>query len=140
MSIPHAVFGEFVQTSHVPAIIAGAATQIDPIFVAPCKCVVLEIAIVPQAPVTGATGTCKNLNILNVGAAGLGSTEVANYDLITGHDLVAGDLKVIPLNTTYEDGVAMAAGDVLVLQTELVGGGVAMPTLLVAIGARENGE
>ena len=139
MAYPHAMFGEGFATAFVPAAIAGLATQTDPIFVAPCKCVVLAVAVTPQAAVVGNDAANKHLNILNAGAAGGGVVEVANLDLVTGVDLVASDLRVIPLNVTYTAGVHMAAGDVLVLQSELVGGGVALPNLHVSVAFREDG-
>ena len=54
-------------------------------------------------------------------------------------DLVALDLRSIPLNATYlTSGVTMAEGDVLVLQHEKVGTGLAIPELLVEVTYKPN--
>jgi hypothetical protein len=133
------LIGSHVAHMLVPSVAAADATELHPIFIAPIKCVVLGVQIVPQAAVTGDNTDTKNLNILNAGADGSGSTEVANLDLVTGTDLVANDAEDIPLNTTYDDGVELAEGDVLALQVEKVGNGVLLPDLLVEVKFRGNG-
>lgn len=119
--------------SFADAVAAGTATREDPIFVAPRACRVIQVSIVAQAASTGDNTNRKNLNILNKGSAGSGTTEVANLDLVTGTNLVAFDEKVIPLNATFAAGVTLAAGDVLSLQTEQVGTGVAVGPFDIAI-------
>lgn len=115
------------------AIAAATATQKDPIFTAPCKCRVTRVAVTPQAASTGDNTNTKNLNILNAGSDGTGTTEVGNKDLVTGTNLVALDETVVPLNTTYANGVDLSEGDVLALQTEKVGTGVAVGPFLVSV-------
>jgi hypothetical protein len=140
MAYPHAMFGEWYGPVYVPPIIAGAATQEDPLFLAPINCVLLGVAIVPQASVVGNTGTCKNLNLVDKGLSGIGAVEFGNLDLVTGEDLTAFDAKVLPVTATAgSDGHVLHAGDVVTLQTELVGGGVAIPGLLIYLALRENG-
>lgn len=140
MAVPHTMFGEYYITAYVPPIIAGAATQEDPLFLAPVNCVLLGVAIVPQASVVGATGTCKNLNLVDKGLAGIGAVEFGNLDLVTGVNLTAFDATAIPVTATAGSaGYVLHAGDVVTLQTELVGGGVAMPGLVVHMAFRENG-
>jgi hypothetical protein len=110
-------------------VAAATTTESHPLFVAPQKCRVTLVDIIPQAAVTGDNSNTKKLNIINKGSAGSGSTEVGNLDLTTGVNLVAHDLKNIPLNATYIDpiGVEMAAGDVLAVEYEKVGNGVLIP-------------
>ncbi|MBK6767432.1 MAG: hypothetical protein IPG71_14415 [bacterium] len=72
----------------------------------------------PQAAVTGDNTNRTNLNILNKGASGSGTTEVGNLDLATGTNLTAFDSTNLPLNATYVSGVALAEGDVVTIQHE----------------------
>lgn len=124
---------EYNAQTLVPSVLAATATEQHPIFVAPVKCRVLAVSIVPQAAVTGDNTNTKNLNVINKGAAGVGTTEVANLDLVTGANLVAFDESAIPLNTTYVNGVDMTEGDTLTLQVEKVGTGVLLPNLHVQV-------
>ncbi len=140
MAIPHTMFGEYYITAYVPPILAGAATQEDPLFLAPVNCELLAVSIVPQAAVVGNDGNSKNLNLVDKGQAGAGVLEVGNLDLITGVDLTAFDATAIPVTPTAgAAGHVLHAGDTLTLQTELVGGGVAMPGLIVHMAFREYG-
>ncbi len=124
---------EYHQTNFVAAVAAATATQQDPIFIAPCACKVTAVSVVPQAASTGDNTNTKNLNIVNKGASGAGTTEVGNLDLVSGTDLVAFDEKAIPLNATYTNGVSLSEGDVLSLQTEKFGTGVAVGPFIVSI-------
>ncbi len=111
----------------VPVAVHAAATATEQraAFHAPRACVVTGVCIIPDVASTGDNTNTTNLNIVNKGAAGAGTTEVGNLDLALATDLVAYDKKVIPLNATYlTSGVAMAAGDVLNIQFEKVGTGV----------------
>ena len=114
------------ETHKEPQVAAATATSSFAIFTAPQKGRVLRVSITPDAAATGDNTNSKNLNLVNKGAAGAGTTEVGNLDLVTGVDLVAFDEKEIPLNATYANGVDMAEGDVLALQVEKVGTGVAV--------------
>lgn len=140
MAVPHTMFGEYYVTAYVPPILAGAATQEDPLFLAPVNCVLLAVSIVPQASVVGNDANRKNLNLVDKGGDGLGVTEFGNLDLVTGENLTAFDAHAIAVTATAgSDGRVLHAGDVVTLQTELVNGGVAMPGLIVHMAFRENG-
>jgi hypothetical protein len=119
----------------LPAVAAATTTESHPLFVAPQKCRVTLVDIIPQAAVTGDNSNTKQLNIVNRGSAGSGSTEVGNLDLTLAVNLVAMDLKNIPLAAAYLDpiGVELAAGDVLALEYEKTGNGVAMPDCISQI-------
>lgn len=126
--------GRHSATAWIPALGADAATIVYPIFRAPFGCKVFRVDVVPQTALSGATGACKNLNLIDAGAAGAGTTEIGNLDMITGVDFVAHDAKNIPLNATYlTAGNPMDEGDTLVLQIEDVGTSPAFPALHVYI-------
>jgi hypothetical protein len=103
---------------------AATATEQRVIFIAPCKCKVIGIELSSDAAVTGDNTNTTNVNIVNKGSAGVGTTEVANKDFTLGVDAIAFDAVPIPLNTTYQDGVTMAEGDTLTVQYEKVASGV----------------
>jgi hypothetical protein len=105
-------------------VLAATATTKFPIFTAPCKCRITAVSFMPQTGSTGDNTNTKNLNLINGGAAGAGTTEVGNLDLVTGTDLTALDEKAIPFNATYSGGVVLNEGDVLILEVEKVGTGV----------------
>lgn len=127
----HDIPGPISATASVIAVAAATTTVVYDIFRAPDAVKITKIEIVPQAAVTGNDSNTKYLNVLDGGAAGTGTTEVANLDLATGVNLVALDGKNIPLNATYASGCVMAEGDTLLLQIEKVGTGVALPHLHV---------
>jgi hypothetical protein len=103
---------------------AATATEQRAAFVAPVKCRVVAIEFVSDAAITGDNTNTTNVNIVNKGAAGVGTTEVANKDYPTGASAVALDANAIPLNTTYANGVDLNEGDVLAVEYEKVGTGV----------------
>lgn len=105
---------------------AATATEERAIFTAPCAARVRAVSITPDLATTGDNTNTTNLNLVNKGAAGVGTTEVGNLDLTTGVNLTALDEKAIPLNATYAAGVVMAEGDVLALAYEKVGTGAAV--------------
>lgn len=127
--------GTIKTQTFIPTVAAATTTESHQIFCAPFNCLVTKIGIVAQAAVTGDNSNNKCLNILDAGAAGSGSTEVGNLDLLLATDLTAFDYKEIPLNTTYDspDYVSMDEGDVLVISYEKTGNGVLVPDLLVLI-------
>jgi len=120
-------------TTLVAQIAAATATQKDPIFTAPRKCVVLEIALTPQTATTGNNTNTKTLNVVNVGPAGAGTTQISTTPLPTGTNLVAGQKQALALNAANAAGHAMAAGETLSLETVLVGTGVIVGPHLVSI-------
>ncbi len=121
-------------TATVVAIASPTATVSYPIFAAPVPAKVTSVSFTPQTAVTGDTTNTVHLNVLNAGAAGSGTTEVGNLDLITSTDLVAFNDTNIPFNATYlSPGVNLAEGDVLVLQRAKVGNALDMPLLNVRV-------
>jgi hypothetical protein len=121
--------GEYAaQASHAQHA-AATATETRAIFTAPCACRVRAVRATPHAASTGDNTNTTFLNLVNKGAAGAGTTEVGNKDLTTGVNLAAHDETSIPLNATFAAGVSMAEGDVLGLEYEKVGTGVAVGPL-----------
>ncbi len=125
--------GEQVVQANLAVHAAATATEARSIFTAPCACVVRDVSYTPDVASTGDNTNTTNLNVINKGAAGSGTTEVGNLDLATGTDLVAFDNTRIPLNSTYADGVTLAKGDVIALQFEKVSTGVLVGPGLVTI-------
>lgn len=83
---------------------------------------VLEVNVVPQGAVAGNATNRKNLNI------NAGTDEIGNLDLNAGTNLVARTRRKI-----FSGMHQMDPGDVLVLEIEKIGTGVAIPQLLVEI-------
>src|SRR5687767_6956660 len=103
------------QASHIIHA-AATATEKRAIFVAPRKCRVLGVEFASDVAATGDNTNTTNLNLVNAGSAGVGTTEVGNLDLATSVNIVALDRRAIPLNTTYANGVDLEEGDVLALE------------------------
>ena len=121
--------GNHRSTQAIDPVDAGDATEEQLIFVAPTKCTVKGVAITPDADVTGNDTNTKNLNVVNKGSDGTGSTEIANLDLATGTDLSEFDRTAISASLDVD----LEAGDSLTLQIEQVGSGVAIPRSLVDV-------
>lgn len=102
---------------------AATATEERVIFIAPCKCRVVGIEFASDVAITGDNTNTTNVNIKDKGAAGVGTTEVANLDFPTGVAAIALDRNNVPLNTTYVNGVDMDEGDTLTVEYEKVGTG-----------------
>lgn len=98
---------------------AATATEARAIFVAPRACKITGVSITPDAASTGDNTNTTNLNVINKGASGSGTTEIGNLDLVTSTNLTAFDEQAITITAT-----ALAAGDVVALQFEKVGTGV----------------
>ena len=105
-------------------VLLGDATEEQVIFRAPFRCRVQSVTVTPDADVTGDNSNRKNLNIVNKGSDGNGTTEVASLDLVTAVNLDQADGTVIPL-TAGE--ILLAEGDVLAVEIEQVGTGVTIP-------------
>lgn len=112
--------------TYFAAVAAGTATSTFTLFTAPCAGRVRAVSITPDVATTGNNTNTKNLNLIDKGVNGAGTTEVGNLDLVTGVNLTAFDETAIPLNATFAAGVPMVEGQVLGIQVEQVGTGVAV--------------
>lgn len=116
--------GAIPHQGSVPAHAAATATEVvaTPIRV-PYRGTVTAVGFIPLAAATGDNTNTTNLNVINKGQAGAGTTEIANFDPVTGANLVAYDEKLF---TIAAAGVEVQEGDVLVLQHEKVASGLAI--------------
>ena len=74
----------------VPSVLAATATMRQPLFVAPVNIELGEVALVNSTIVTGHASNTKNLNLVDGGAEGAGTAEIANRDMGSGTDLIVG--------------------------------------------------
>jgi len=114
----------------VPSALAADATAEWPIFYADRACRILRVGIVAYSTITGANTNTFNVNILNKGTAGIGTTEIGNKDFVLGTNATA----FVEYDVVAESAnAAMARGEVLNLQREKIGTGMAMPALVVIV-------
>lgn len=106
----------------MPTHLAATATETMVAWIAPCACNITGVTFAPDAAITGNTTNRTNINILDGGTDGTGTTEIGNFDPITNTDVLASDAQEITITTT-----AMAAGDTLKVQFEKVSSGVLIP-------------
>ena len=104
-------------------VIASESTKRIPIFVAPFRCELGEVALINSTAVSGRATNYVNFNLINGGAEGAGTTELAARDLASGTDLDAG--KTLLLDATSSGEVFLSAGDILELESEEAGNGLA---------------
>ena len=130
----HDVPGDHHSYVHTDSVGAGDATEDQVIFVAPFDCVVTGVFVTPDAAVTGDATNTKNLNVDNKGSDGSGTTEIANLDLASGTNLVEADETTISSSIT----TSLTAGDVLMVEIEQVGSGVAIPRCIYHVTYRGN--
>lgn len=102
---------------------AATATEYICLWAAPFACRLLGVYWVPAADVTGTATNYTNLNVINRGSAGAGSTELGNKDYASGTDAVGGDVNTIVAGLT----TALAENDVIGIQAEKVSTGLALP-------------
>ena len=122
----HDIPGALTANVAVPARAAGDATASHVVFLAPFRCRVRSVAVVPAAAITGANTNYANFNLILRPA----NTELANIDFTSGVDRAA----FVPFMLYQPTApVELAAGTVLDLQRELVGSGIATPALLVVV-------
>jgi len=124
------ISGEHVAEVVIPAHATGAS-EIYPIFYANgAETKVKSVLIIPSADVTGANTNTTHINLFDRDADGNGTTEIGNYDLTLGNDLDAYDAYELYAPATK---LSLSAGEVLSIQLEEVGTGLALPTLLVIV-------
>lgn len=115
-----------------PAIGATDATAMIGIWRAPYKCVITGLKPIMAATVTGAATNYFNFNVQKA-EQGEAAAEVAHLDFGDGTNAVVG-LNDIPFTTGTE--LAMNEGDLILLQREKVGTGLATPAGTLEIRIR----
>lgn len=119
-----------VTQAYIPAAAAGDATKNWPIFFAERPCRVLSVGVVPQATITGQNTNTFHWNVINRGTAGAGTTEIGNVDFVSGTNVTGFDFREIVVETA---GRRLSTGEVLALQRELIGSGLAAPETLAIV-------
>ena len=119
----HDIPGERKDFAVLAPAAAGTSSETHAIWVAPFKCVLTDVDVYPCAAIVGDDTDRFNLNLHS-------DEEIGNYDFDTASGTSTGSaaLAVLDGGTTEMD-----EGDVLSLQRELVGSGVAMPPMGVEI-------
>lgn len=118
----------------VPAV-GAAADDTTTIFEAPYACTVTSVSYVPDTTLTGADTDSRTDSLINKGAAGSGTTEIAALAFVSGVDATAFDEKAITLSGTAAN-LVLAAGDIVAWKSLHVGStGLADPggTVIVEI-------
>jgi len=121
----HDLSGTHTKECYVVAHAAATATENHPIFTAPFSCKVTNVKVIAATAVTGQGTNTTHLNIFKQATT---PVEIGNYDLTAGNNLAAMTVKDIDVTDT-----AFAEDDVLYLQHQKVGNGLAVPELLVQV-------
>ena len=103
-------------------VVSSEPTVRRPIWVAPYRVELGEVAFINSTVVTGASTNYVKYNLIDGGAEGAGTSELANRDLASGTDLPLG--KTLLLDATSSGEVFMTQGDILELETEEQGTGL----------------
>jgi hypothetical protein len=83
---------------------------------------VTSVSYTPEAAISGAASPAsRTFTLVNKGAAGVGTTNIATLAMVSGVDAVAFDELPITLNATAAN-LVVAAGDILVWVSTAVGG------------------
>lgn len=107
---------------------AATATESRALWTAPRACKVTGVSITPDVASTGDNTNTTNIDIVNAGASGAGTTSIGSISLATGTNLAALDEYAITTTTT-----ALAAGDVLAIKFTKVGTGVLVGPLTAKV-------
>ena len=126
----HEVCGPLVETVGVPAHAAATATELVNIWRAPFACKVRTVEIIPDVSITGTATNYTDVNLVNAGTDGAGTTELANKDFLSGTNGVAGTAIALYAPATY---LSVASGVLFKLQLEKVGTGLALPRFFAVI-------
>lgn len=110
-------------TVYHPGSAAGDATEEWPLVAFDKDATIHSVSWVPQTAVTGANTNTFHLNVRNLGSDGSATnTEIGNVDFVSGTDASALQETGIVTSDT-----AVVEGDVVSVQRELVGTGLATP-------------
>lgn len=120
----HDIPGAHQATKTLRAHAAATATEKAVIFVAPFRCKVRSVRVVWDAAITGANTNTTHVNLLNGGADGSGTTELATIDYVSGTNAVALADNTLYAPATY---LELAAGARLVIQWEKISTGLDIP-------------
>ncbi len=116
-------------------IVSSEATFRLPVFVAPFDSELGEVSIINSTLVSGADTNAVHLNLIDGGAEGAGTAEIANIDLVSGTDLVVGKTLLFDNIIGASAERFLTQGDIIELEAEEIGTGDAtdMPAFLVRV-------
>jgi len=112
----------------IAAVSAGSTTE-DAVFVAPCRCKIVRVGIVPSSAITGADTNYMTLGFKNKGQDGTGTDVIAQKAFTSGVNASAfafTDLGELSHNVLNE-------GEVVTFFKSEAGTGANMPDLLAVI-------
>ena len=107
-----------------PQVVSSEATVRRPLWVAPFNCELGEVALINSTAVTGANTNTVHFNLIDGGAEGAGTTELATRDLVSGTDLDVGKTLLYDNIQGASATLFMTQGDILELESEEVGTGL----------------
>lgn len=117
--------------ANLPAV--ATATDADvAVFIAPFDCTVSAVTYTPNATITGADTNSRTLNLRNKGLSGIGTTVVASRAFTSGVNATGYDETTITLSGTAAN-LDLVAGDVLALNSDSIGTGLADPGGLLRV-------
>lgn len=117
---------------HVPGQATAGTDSTIILSEAPYAATVTGVTYSPDAAITGANTNTRRVALINRGAAGAGTTVVAELQFDSGVNGVAGDEKTITLSATAAN-LVLVAGDILAWFSDAVGTGLADPGGLVQV-------
>lgn len=131
----HDVPGNHIAQHGVPAHAAATATELVTIFRAPFDCKIVSVEVIPDAAITGIDTNETNVNLINAGTDGAGTTELASVDFVTGTNGVAGTAIQLYAPATA---LSVTSGTILQIQLEKIGTGLALPRFLAIVTYQGN--
>lgn len=106
--------------------VAKGSDGVVPVGAAPFAGVVSTVTYTPPTKLTGANTNSRTLKLINKGAAGEGTTVVAELAFVSAVNANANDETALTLSGTASK-LEVASGDVLTLESLHVGEGLADP-------------
>jgi len=133
----HDIPGTHMVSVMLPAHAAATATEAIPIFRAPFACKVKAVRVIPGAAAVGDDTNSTHYNLLNGGSVGTGTTEIGNLDYVTNTNAAVGVVQDVYVPAAGSE-QALSAGDILKMQIEKIGTGLALGTTLCVIEYQGN--
>ena len=119
-----AILGWQVQQTAYPQVVSSEATVRRPVFVLPFNSELGEVDLINSTVVTGANTNTVHYNLIDGGAEGAGTAEIATRDLVSGTDLSVGKTILFDNIIGASAERFMSAGDILELESEEIGTGL----------------
>ncbi|MBV6425157.1 MAG: hypothetical protein NAOJABEB_02971 [Steroidobacteraceae bacterium] len=117
----HDIPGNFVDRVPLESHAAATATEKRLLWIAPFAVKIVSIVGYFDAASTGDTTNSTNINLINGGTDGIGTTEIGNIDYATGTNIAIGTAQSFYAPASP---VAYAAGTHIIVQFEKVSSGL----------------